>query len=39
VKRLNAITAQLAGLDLATDAFMENINWPNVVRLHEVHAR
>jgi len=39
VKRLNAITAQLAGLDLAADASMENINWPNVVRLHEAHAR
>lgn len=21
------------------DAFMENINWANVVRLHEAHAR
>jgi len=39
VKRLNAITAQLAGLDFATDAFMENVNWPNVVRLREAHAR
>jgi len=39
VKRLDAITAQLAGVDFATDAFMENINWPNGVRLREAHAR
>src|SRR2546427_823135 len=39
VAKTDAITAQLAGLDLAADASMENINWPNVVRLHEAHAR
>ena len=47
VKRLNAVTAQLASLDFATAPVFvinglkreeQNINWSNVARLHQAHA-